>query len=258
MILLDPNARPVIGHRGNRAHAPENTLPSLLEAVALGADAVEFDVHLSRDGVLVMLHDDTLDRTTDASGPVAAKTLAELRQVDAGARFTKDGGKTYPWRGRGAGISTFDEVIESLPRTLPMIIEVKTPAATPFIRQAVERHGIASRIIVAGFDARAIHPLRGLGFATNGTRGDVAALMLPAMLGRRVGPQPYQALCIPPSFNGIPVPILAITRSLKGTGNVTHVWTINEPADALRLWRGGVQGIISDDPGLMLATRKGL
>jgi glycerophosphoryl diester phosphodiesterase len=73
MILLDPRARPVIGHRGNRAHAPENTLESLREAVALGVDAVEFDLRVSRDGTLVVIHDETLERTTNGSGPVALR-----------------------------------------------------------------------------------------------------------------------------------------------------------------------------------------
>ncbi|NCW45285.1 MAG: glycerophosphodiester phosphodiesterase, partial [Gemmatimonadaceae bacterium] len=81
MILLDPDARPVIGHRGNRAHAPENTLPALLEAVAIGVDALEFDVQVTRDGTLVLLHDRTLDRTTDATGPLAARAYAELQAV---------------------------------------------------------------------------------------------------------------------------------------------------------------------------------
>src|SRR5664279_6406052 len=121
LILLDPHAKLVIGHRGNRAHAPENTLESLREAVALGVDAVEFDLRVSRDGALVVMHDETLDRTTNGSGPVALRTVAELGSLDAGARFTRDAGHTFPWRGRGATVSTFEEVIESLPRELPCI-----------------------------------------------------------------------------------------------------------------------------------------
>jgi glycerophosphoryl diester phosphodiesterase len=258
MILLDPSARPVIGHRGNRAHAPENTLESLRQAVALGVDAVEFDVHVSRDGTLVVMHDDTLDRTTSGTGPVAARTITELRALDAGGKFTPDGGKTHPWRGRGITIPTFDEVVELLPRELPFIIEVKTPAATSFVSDAVRRHGIAKRIIVGGFDGAAIHPLRGQGFALGAATGDVASLLLPSLLGRRLGPQAFQALCIPPVYNMIPVPVLAMARALRGSGTVIHVWTINEPAQARHLWRGGVQGIISDDPGLMLAARNGV
>jgi glycerophosphoryl diester phosphodiesterase len=255
VILLDPSARPVIGHRGNRAHAPENTLESLRQAVALGGDAVEFDLRVTRDGALVVIHDDTLDRTTNGSGPVALRTMTELRGLDAGAKFTPDGGRKFPWRGRGVRLPTFDDVIESLPRELPCIIELKTPAATELLRAAVQRHGIAHRIIVAGFDPAATRPLRGAGFALGACTPDVARLLLPALARRRIGPQLYQALCIPPRWHGIPVPIAALARALRSSGTVLHVWTINEPAVALRLWREGVQGILSDDPRSILAAR---
>jgi len=258
MILLDPSARVVIGHRGNRAHAPENTLESFRQAIARGADAIELDVHVSRDGTLVVIHDPTLDRTTNGSGAVERLTLAQLRLLDAGAKFTSDGGKTFSYRGRGITIPTFDEVIEVLPRELPLIIELKTPAATAPISDAVRRHGIANRIIVASFDATAVHPLRGQGFALGAAAGEVASLMIPSLIGRRIGPQQFQALCIPPNWNGIPVPILSMARSLERSGTVIHVWTVNEPARAQALWRGGVQGIISDDPALMLAARVGV
>jgi glycerophosphoryl diester phosphodiesterase len=256
MILLDPQARPVIGHRGNRAHAPENTLESFLEAVALGVDAVEFDLRVSRDGALVVMHDETLERTTDGSGPVALRTVAELRSLDAGAGFTRDEGRTFPWRGRGVHLSSFDDIIEALPRELPCIIELKTPAATELVKIAIRRHDIAHRVIVAGFDPDATRPLRGAGFALGASTPDVARLLLPALSRRRVGPQLFQALCIPPRWHGIPVPIVALARALRGSGTVIHVWTVNDPAYALQLWRDGVQGIISDDPASILAARK--
>ena len=255
MILLDPRARPVIGHRGNRAHAPENTLESLQQAVAVGVDAVEFDLRVSRDGSLVVMHDETLERTTDGSGPVALSSLAELRRLDAGARFTSDGGNTFPWRGRGVRVPTFDEIIESLPRELPCIIELKTAAATELVRAAVRRHGIARRIIVAGFDPAATRPLRGAGFALGACTPEVARLVPPALLRRRVAPQVFEALCIPPRWHGIPVPIAALARALRESGTVIHVWTVNDAAHALRLWRDGVQGILSDDPRSILAAR---
>jgi glycerophosphoryl diester phosphodiesterase len=257
MILLDPQARAVVGHRGNRAFAPENTLESFREAVALGVDAVEFDLRLSLDGAPVVFHDPTLERTTDGSGAVALHTVAQLRRLDAGARFTRDGGRSFPWRGRGATISKFDEIVEALPRELPLIIELKTPATTEPLRAAIRRHGIARRVIVAGFDPDATRPLRGAGFALGASTPDVARLVLPALLGLRLGPQRFQALCIQPRWHGIPVPIAALARALRGSGTVTHVWTINDAAHAKRLWRAGVQGIISDDPGAMLAARKG-
>ena len=257
MILLDPQATPVVGHRGNRAFAPENTVESLLEAVALGADAVEFDLHVSRDGVLMLMHDPTLDRTTSGRGPIAALTARELGELDAGARFTRDGGKTFPWRGRGATVPTFDRVVESFPRDFPCIIELKTPAATELLRAAIKRHDMAKRVIVASFDQSATRPLRGAGFALGASSPEVARLLLPALLRRHIPDQVYQALCIPPNFNGLPIPLLAMARAFRGSRTVMHIWTINEPADALHLWRNGIQGIISDDPGLMLATRIG-
>jgi len=258
MILLDPRARPVIGHRGNRSHAPENTLESMREAVALGVDAVEFDLRVSRDGTLIVIHDDTLDRTTNGSGPVALRTVTELKGRDAGAGFTPDEGRTFPWRGRGVRVPTFDEMIESLPRDLPCIVELKTPAATELVRAAVRRHDIAHRVIVAGFDPAATRPLRGAGFALGASTPDVVGLVLPALLRRRVAPELFQALCIPPRWHGIPVPIAALARALRESGTVIHVWTINDPAYAVRLWREGVQGILSDDPRSILAARKSL
>jgi glycerophosphoryl diester phosphodiesterase len=255
MILLDPQARPVIGHRGNRAHAPENTLPSLLEAVARGADALEFDLRLSRDGALVLCHDATLERTTDGQGPVDSRTLAELQRLDAGANFSADGGRSHPWRGRGVRIPSFDEAIESLPRHLPCIVELKTPAATEPLRRAIRGHGIARRVIVAGFDPQATRPLRGAGFALGANARDVLALLPAALLRLRAAPRHVRALCIPQRWHGLPVPIGALARALRGSGTMVHVWTVNDPAQARRLWSAGVQGIISDDPGLMRSAR---
>lgn len=255
MILLDPLAHPIIGHRGNRAFAPENTLPAFLEAVALGVDALEFDLHVARCGTLVVMHDANLGRTTDGSGEVASHSAAELARLDAGAKFTRDGGQGFPWRGRGATVPSFDQVIEALPRTLPLIIELKTPAAAGPLREAVRRHGTADRIIVAGSDPAATRPLRGGGFALGASAPDVVALLWPALLRRRARPA-VRALCIPPRWHGLPVPITALARTLRGSGTVMHIWTVNEPAQALHLWRAGVQGIISDDPARMLAARR--
>jgi glycerophosphoryl diester phosphodiesterase len=81
---------------------------------------------------------------------------------------------------------------------------------------------------------------------------------MPALRGRKITAGDYDTVCIPPRWRGMPVPLLAIARSLSGSGKTLHVWTINDPADAQRLWRGGVQGIVTDDPALMLAARSGV
>jgi glycerophosphoryl diester phosphodiesterase len=142
MILIDRLARSVIGHRGSRGHAPENTLASFQGAVALGVDAMEFDVRVSRDGMLTVFHDAMLERTPDTTGPLADRTAAELGRVDAGADFRLDGGRNFPSQGRGATVSTLDAIVELLPRA-PEI-----PAATELVRSAIARYGIAGRVIV--------------------------------------------------------------------------------------------------------------
>ncbi|HMA22440.1 MAG TPA: glycerophosphodiester phosphodiesterase family protein, partial [Gemmatimonadaceae bacterium] len=99
-VLSDPAVRLVIAHRGTSAHFPENTAAAFDHAVSLGVDAIEFDLRISRDGAVVVIHDPTVDRTTDGTGAVAELSLAELKRLDAGARFTRDG-RTFPWRGQG-------------------------------------------------------------------------------------------------------------------------------------------------------------
>ncbi|MEP6780242.1 MAG: glycerophosphodiester phosphodiesterase [Gemmatimonadaceae bacterium] len=255
-ILLDINARPVIGHRGNRAHAPENTLESIKQAVALGVDAIEFDLHLSRDGHLVVMHDPTLERTTSGTGAVNQRTVSELQQLDAGANFTMDNGRTFPYRGRGIGVPTFDEVVETI-RDLPMIIELKTTAATEPIRQAVARHNIAKRVIVASFISEAVHPLRGAGFPLGCSSSDAMRLLPRAILGLDATPKQFETVNIPPTWNGLAVPLRRMARSLRAVGIPIHVWTVNEPSEAHGYWDAGVRGIISDDPAAILEARTG-
>ena len=99
---FDPGARLVIGHRGAAARFPENTLAAFDYAVGLGVDAIEFDIRITRDGVVVVIHDPTLDRTTGGPGQVAQQSVRDLAGVDAGARFSPDGGATFPFAGKGS------------------------------------------------------------------------------------------------------------------------------------------------------------
>ena len=252
-ILLDPAARIVVGHRGNAAHAPENTLESFMQAVRAGADAIEFDVRLSADGHVVVHHDATVARTTGGTGDVASLTLAQLRALDAGARFTRDGA-TFPYRGRGTVIPMLDEVIESFPG-LPLLIEIKTAAASAATLRCIERHGAAARCVVDAFDDRALLPFRGSAVASGAARGDVAALLLPAVARVPWRAGRYAVVCTPLSYHGLPLPVRGFVRSLRPGGRPVHVWTINSADTAAALWADGVCGIISDDPGLMVARR---
>jgi glycerophosphoryl diester phosphodiesterase len=252
-ILLDPDARPIVAHRGNSAFAPEDTLEALLQGVALGADAVEFDVRLSRDGHVVVMHDAMVDRTTDGAGAVASLSLAELKRLDAGHRFTRDGGRTFPWRGRGITVPTLDEVLAALP-SVPFILEVKTAGASAETRRVLERHGAESRCIVGSFDADALAPFRNTRFATSASSVEVARLYRRALFPGGPKRLPYQALCIPPSFRGLPLPIRRFAKMGRAAGVPTHVWTVDDPRRAARFWAGGVNAILSNDPGAILTS----
>ncbi|MDQ3880430.1 MAG: glycerophosphodiester phosphodiesterase, partial [Chloroflexota bacterium] len=138
----------VLAHRGAPYQAPENTMPSFEAAARSAVDAIELDVHLTADGHLVVIHDATLDRTTDASGPVAALTLRELRDADAGYRHTIDGGRSFPYRGRGLRVPTLDQVLEWLPAQVGLVVEVKAVAATEPAVAMLRRTRVAPRASV--------------------------------------------------------------------------------------------------------------
>lgn len=252
-VLGDPTARLVIGHRGDSAHFPENTAASFDRAVALGVDAVEFDLRVTRDGVIVVNHDPTVDRTTDGTGAVATMTLAELRRLDAGARFTADG-SSFPFRGRGISILTFEELLERYPST-PLLIEIKLAAAVDGALRLIERHGAQDRVLMDSAAIEAVAPIRRTRLLTGASLRDVVQLLPRAVLGRPPAKLPYSALCIPPWYNGIRVPIVKLARVARAVGAATHVWTINDREVAAALWRAGVNGIITDDPAAMLTLR---
>ena len=180
MILLDPDARLVIAHRGDAAHAPENTLESFRRAVALGAHALEFDCRVSADGAAVVVHDATLDRTTDARGPVRALTAAALGRVDAGAR-------SPGYAGRGVGVPALDAVLEEF-ADVPVLIEVKELEACEPVRRSLDRHGALGRVVVASFRDDAMAYFRATPYPTGAAQGDVAALLRAALTGGRVAP----------------------------------------------------------------------
>ena len=257
-IFAEPGRRLVIAHRGDKTNFPENTAASFDAALALGVDAIEFDVRLTRDGQAVVIHDPTLERTTDGHGEVRAHSLRELRRFDAGARFAAvGGGVARPFRGTGLGILTLDEMLARY-HQVPMLIEVKLAEAVPETMRLLRAHGLLGRVLVNSTDQRAVQPFRGV-TQTGASLAECVALLarssLPPFGVRRV---PYDALCITPNFDGIPVPVERLARVVRKLGVPTHVWTVNDPGYAARLWRAGIEGILSDDPGLMMKVREGL
>jgi glycerophosphoryl diester phosphodiesterase len=253
-VLIDRSSRPVIGHRGNRAYAPENTIESFAQAVAAGADAIELDVHVSGDGVAVVFNDPQVRRTTDGDGDIARTTFDDLRKLDAGARFTNDGGKTYPYRGLGHRIPSLQEVLEAFPAT-PTLIEIKTASAAQATRKVIEAAQAEQRVLVDAMDPAALRPFADSAIPIGASRADVIRLMTELIFRRPITPFDYSALCVPLNYNGIPIPVRRFARVAPEENCVVHVWTVNDTKVATDLWLSGIAGIISDDPAAMLRAR---
>jgi len=248
-ILIHPGPPLVVGHRGAAAVLPENTLPSFAHALELGVDAVEFDVHVTADGVAVVHHDPTTGRTCGIDLPIATSRIADLRALDAGTTFHGGDGRPGP-----AAIPLLDEVLE-LTGDTPVIIECKTVAAAPVVLQALRRHGAEGRALTGSFLDGAMQVVRHAGQPSGASRRDMIRLLL-RRLGRRAPSRlPYAAMCLPESSSGVRLPLAVFAAWGQRLGIPVHVWTVNTAADATRLWDLGVTGIISDDPATILAAR---
>ena len=253
--LLLPARRLVIAHRGASAERPENTLASFRLALEQGADALELDVRATADGEAVVMHDETLDRTTDLAGPVRARTLAELRRADAGAHFSQDGGRTFPWRARDVRIPTLGEVLDAF-ADVPLLVEVKEPAVQEAARRAILERGAAARCVLASEHRAALDAFRTPPFLRGASAGEIAGLYFPAMLGlppRRLDAVAYS---VPDRWHGVlPIPTRRVVAAARHAGRPVHVWTVNAPARALRLWARGVAGIVTNRPAAMVEAR---
>jgi glycerophosphoryl diester phosphodiesterase len=253
-LLCDPTLRPIIAHRGASARAPENTLPAFALALEEGAEALELDVHVSADDVPVVIHDPTLDRTTDRTGAVAELPLARIREADAGARFSPDGGRTFPWRGRGVRVPTLDEVLDAFP-TVPVIVEIKSVAACAAVARTLHAHAAEDRCLLMSFDPLALGPFHAPPWVTGATSHEALRLLAGAPLGRAPRDAYYRALSVPERYHGIPIPLGLLARAARRIGRPVHVWVVDSPARAERLWKAGVAGIVTNTPREMRALR---
>ncbi len=254
--LIEPGTPLVIGHRGASAHAPENTIVAFALALEQGADALEMDVRVTRDGTVIVLHDASLDRTTGGSGLVSGLTTREVCAPDAGARFTADGGASYPYRDRDVRVPTFAEVLEAFP-DVPLLVEVKTVAAMAPLAAVVRRHGAEGQIVPAAYAHEALESFRRPPFIVGASMRDIARLYFGALA--RVPPReaPYRLLAVPDRWRGLPVPTPGFIRAARRLGAAVHVWTVDDPAAARRLWANGVAGIVTNDPAGIVPGRGG-
>lgn len=245
----------VLAHRGGAALWPENTLYAFERAAALGTDVMETDVHATADGVLVLLHDATVNRTTDGTGAVGALTLAELKRLDAGHGWSPDGGRTFPHRGQGLTVPTLAEAFAALPR-MRFNLEMKEPdLAAPLCRELRE-HGMTRQVMVASFHDRALGEFRQLcpEVATSASAAEARNffLMARASLDNAYRPA-MQALQLPEYTGGIRVLTPALVSAAHRLNLQVHAWTINDTEAMQRILALGVDGIITDYPDRLVA-----
>jgi glycerophosphoryl diester phosphodiesterase len=252
--LLDLARRPVIAHRGASGSAPENTIEAFELAVQQGAEAFELDVRLTGEGVPVILHDATLDRTTDRGGPVRARSLADLREVDAGARFTLDG-RTFPFRAADVRIPTLSEVLRGFPE-MPLLLEVKEPAAQEAVRRVLLEERAEGRCVLASEHHAALQVFREPPFTVAASGPEIGALYRAVLFRRVPASVPYRTLSVPVRHRGLPVPTRGFVAAARGFGCPVHVWTVNDPATARTLWGRGVAGMVTNFPAAIRVERE--
>jgi len=232
----------VFGHRGARAYAPMNTLPAFELAVQQGADGVELDVQFSRDRELVVIHDFTVDSTTDGEGRVKDMTLAQLKELDAGSWF----GDAF----KGAHIPTLEEVFEAVGNRLVINVEIKVESGSHNeIEQAIAgliiRRSLQQRVIVSSFDLPVLERLRRLapgipvGFLHSSTLNVTEISRLNDLHFEAVHPH---HLLIDAAY----------VEWAHANGYRVNSWTVNEPERALQLRNLGVDALITDNPDVVL------
>ena len=275
-----PSASPVwlerrviaYAHQGGAWEGPSSTLHTIAAALGAGATGIELDVHATSDRRLVVCHDDTVDRTTAATGGIASFTYEELSRMDnaywwaSGADVTPGlDDDAYPFRGRAPGDHRFgfallDEVLEEFPGVvLNLDIKQTAPVVTPYEEVLVEllrRHDCADRVIVASFLDTATDNFSAAGpeFATSAGTLATADFYRAVQAGERPPPTRHVALQVPAAFGDITLVDERFVEVAHGEGLAVHVWTIEEESEMEALCALGVDGIITDRPTALVGV----
>ena len=232
-------------------------MPALDRGMAEGADGLEFDVQLSADGIPVVIHDPTLDRTTDHTGPVNAMTADQLARVDAGYRFERDG--AFPYRGQGIGVPRLDAVL-ARHGDARIIIEMKGASAelARAVADVVRKAGVGPRCCVGSFHALTLNTFRAAcpEVATSASQPEARRALHRSWVRWpfRDG-QPYCAFQLPERAGRLRVISRNFLSYVHREDKLVQVWVVNERADVLRLLDWGADGIISDRPDTAVAAR---
>ena len=245
-----------LAHRGASALAPENTLEAFRTAVEAGAGGLELDVHLTSDGQVVVIHDETVDRTTGGTGAVSDMTLEELRALDAGHNFSPECGSDHPYRGLGLRISTLDEVLRAFP---VVVVNIDMKADRPGVEAAVlgvlREADAGGRALVVSSRRAAVGRFRrisGGSVSTGASRWETGVFYVLSRLRlERLLRPAYDALQVPIRHRGVQLVSRRFLEAAHASGVRVDVWTINEADEMHRLLDLGVDVIMTDRPGLL-------
>jgi glycerophosphoryl diester phosphodiesterase len=242
-----------LAHRGASASAPENTLDAFRLAVESGAGGLELDVHLTRDGHPVVIHDPTLDRTTNTSGAVAGLTLDELREPDAGYNFSPEGGNTHPYRGLGLRIPTLAEVLREFPGVVLNIdMKADRPGIEAAVQELLREADAEGRALVVSSRRCAVRRFRRMSggrISTGASRWEIGVFLLFSNLRlERLLIPAYNALQVPLTYRGLPLVTRRFVDAAHGRNVRVDAWTINEEGEMRRLLDLGVDVIMTDRP----------
>jgi glycerophosphoryl diester phosphodiesterase len=252
----------VFAHRGGAALRPENTILAFDHGLSLGADGLELDVHLSRDGVVVVHHDATLDRTTNGCGALAALTADELARLDAGYRFgppspAEPGPATarqpamHPFRGLAGGVPTLKEALRRYPSAWIIIeLKVNDPVLAQKTIDEVRAAGAVERVALGSFGTRVLRAARAYEprILTGASQEETRLALYRSWVFWPVRHPPNDAFQVPEQSGSTRVVSPRFVRYAHEAGVAVQVWTVDEAADMRRLLDWGVDGIISDRP----------
>jgi glycerophosphoryl diester phosphodiesterase len=252
----------VMAHRGGGGLWPENTLYAFERAAEMGVDVIETEIHSTADNNLVVIHDDTVDRTTNGRGPVNLLTLKELKKFDAGYNWTADQGRTFPFRGQGITVPTLEEVFTALP-SIRINIDMKqiNPPLASQLCATLHSFDMVEKVMVASFSTIALRDFRRLcpDVATSASRREVTLFFLVNLIFRGRAYRPAcHALQIPEYSSGIHVLTKRFLQTAHSRNLKVHVWTVNQVEDMKRLLDLGVDGIITDYPDRLISSAIGM
>ncbi len=250
----------VIAHRGGSAF-PENTLPAFQHAFNIGADMIEFDIQMTKDGQLVVIHDDMVDRTTNGHGPVSSFTLAELKQLDAGYSYTDHKGK-FRYRNQGITIPTVNEVFEKFPNSyLNIDIKSNDPVIVKKLWELIRKYNMENQVLIFSFNQKIVNQFNKV---TNGrvavSSGNSEVLKFVALhrflFGSLYKPK-VDVIQIPTKVSIFNLANEMLIQSAHKRNMQVYYWTINNGEEMKRLLQLGADGIITDYPEVLIKIVNG-